>query len=124
MSGSPLFRDLPPHFLTALQTVMERRTVRAGETIASGHGEALFLIERGVIAPRGTPPLRSGAWFGDLFTTSPLVALAQEDSVVLVLRYGRFSTFLNRHPGISIHMLAGLARELREATAGGARDAL
>jgi CRP-like cAMP-binding protein len=52
------------------------------------------------------------------------VALVQEDSVVLVLRYGRFSTFLNRHPGISIHMLAGLARELREATAGGARDAL
>ena len=103
---------------------MERKTVRAGKTITSSDGQTLFLIERGAIATAGGRPLRSGAWFGDLFATSPLAALAEEDSVVLLLRFRRFSAFLDRHPGLSIHVLAGLARELREGAARGGRDAL
>jgi CRP-like cAMP-binding protein len=124
VAAAPLFRYLLPHFREGLRTVMERRSLCAGEMITSSYGHALFVIEHGAIATEGNRQLRSGAWFGDLFTASPVTARAELDSVVLVLRYDRFCAFLTRHRGLSIHVLAGLARELRAVTAGGARDAL
>src|SRR5260370_33497701 len=86
VATAPLFRNLPPHFLTAIQTVMERKALHAGETINRHYGQTLFLVERVAVTTNGGPPLNSGAWVGELFATSPVTARAEDDSRILGLR--------------------------------------
>ncbi|MEK6372864.1 MAG: hypothetical protein AABO58_09220 [Acidobacteriota bacterium] len=81
---------------------------------------ALFMIERGaLVVDEGgrRRPLESGASFGDLFAKTPVMARAVTESVLLILAFQAFERFVVRHPPVAMHVLAGLARELRRLNA-------
>lgn len=122
-----LFRDRKEATLAALESCLEKRTLKAGEKVfASGdEGDELFLIRRGeirILLPLGGNKYHHLATFGrgDFFGEMAFLdhyprsadAVAQANADVFVLSRERFDALVTEHKKLGMTVLEGLARAL------------
>lgn len=122
-----LFGDRKPETLSALESRMEQRAYKAGETIFScgDEGDALFLIRRGevrILLPvdeghsHHVSTFGRGAFFGEMSfldgNPRSATAVAYFDTDLYVISREAFDQLSEDHKKITMNLLEGLARVL------------
>jgi len=122
-----LFRERKPETLRDFASVLECRTVRAGERVfaTADTGDELFLIRRGavrIVLPleggqtRHLATFRRGAFFGEMafldHDPRSADAIAERETDLYVLSRARFETFAEEHRRLAHDLLEGVARAL------------
>jgi len=122
-----LFAGRKPETLSALESCMEQRSFKAGETIFAGgdSGDELYLIRRGevrilMLVDEGRSHHIStfgrGAFFGEMSfldgNPRSASAIAYCDTDLYVVSRKNFDLLLDEHKRIAINLLEGLARVL------------
>lgn len=115
--SAELFRDLSTAEAAVLGTLLERASVAPGEAVvrAGEPGDALYIVESGVLQVRGDR-LGPGDAFGEigLVTDSPRTAdvVAVEPSTVLRLDRDRYLSFLASLPDVRVRAAASTVERL------------
>jgi CRP-like cAMP-binding protein len=133
LRGVPFFEDLTPEDLARLAQIGEKRTYQAGEDIVrkDEHGIALYVLLSGsatVTAGGKVHTLRSGDFFGEMALLEgarrSATVTAGEPVEAMVIEATYFRPFLIKNASVTVTILEGVARRLREVqdridTAGG-----
>lgn len=119
----PFFEDLTPEDLGRLARIGEKRTYKAGEEIVKKDevGLALYVLLSGsatVTAGGKDHTLRSGDFFGEMAllegTRRTATVTAAEPVEAMVIEATYFRPFLIKNPSVTVTILEGVARRLRE----------
>ena len=123
LRGVPFFEDLTPEDLDRLARIGGRRTYGAGEEIVKKDesGVALYVILSGsaeVAAGGKVHTLRAGDFFGEMALlegakrSATVTAAEPVDAMVIEATY--FRPFLIKNPSVTVTILEGVTRRLRE----------
>lgn len=119
----PFFADLTPEDLERLARIGERRTYRAGEEIVRKDepGIALYVILTGsatVSAGGKEHSLQAGDFFGEMAllegTKRSATVTASEPVEAMVIEATYFRPFLIKNASVTVTILEGVTRRLRE----------
>jgi CRP/FNR family cyclic AMP-dependent transcriptional regulator len=123
LRGVPFFADLTPEDLERLATIGQKRTYGAGEEIVrkDEQGVALFVILSGsatVSAGGKMHTLGPGEFFGEMALLEgarrSATVTAAEPVEAMVLEATYFRPFLIKNPSVTVTILEGVTRRLRE----------
>jgi CRP-like cAMP-binding protein len=123
LRGVPFFADLTPEDLERLATIGGRKSYGAGEEIVrkDEQGVALFVILSGsatVSAGGKTHTLGPGEFFGEMALLEgakrSATVTAAEPVEAMVLEATYFRPFLIKNPSVTVTILEGVTRRLRE----------
>ena len=127
MAEIELFLGRKNETLAALDAVIEKRTVQAGEKVFSAgkSSDEIYLIRRGgvrIVLPRGPrqghhlATFGRGNFFGEMAFLDPAPrsadAIADTDCDFFVLSRARFDGLALEHKTLALRFLGGLARAL------------
>jgi CRP-like cAMP-binding protein len=119
----PFFADLTPEDLARLARTGEKRTYRAGDEIVKKDevGIALYVVLSGtatVAAGGKDHTLAPGDFFGEMAllegTRRSATVTATEPVEAMVIEATYFRPFLIKNPSVTVTILEGMARRLRE----------
>jgi CRP-like cAMP-binding protein len=119
----PFFEDLTPEDLARLARIGERRTYKAGEEIVKKDevGVALYVILSGsatVTAGGKDHTLQAGDFFGEMAllegTRRTATVSAADPVEAMVIEATYFRPFLIKNPSVTVTILEGVTRRLRE----------
>ena len=122
LGAVPLFEDLSPRELDAVQRLLHRRDYVAGESIfVQGEpGLGMYIIVRGVVSIQSEPSgrelveLTDGDFFGEIALLNEVIrtatARAKTDCTLLSLFQPDLLSLLNRNPRLGVKVLLSLAR--------------
>lgn len=127
LANVPLFASLSRKDLTTLAKLCDEITVPAGKVLVKqgSTGYECFVIVEGEADVqrdgRGVTTLGPGAYFGELALldkgTRTATVTALTDLTVIVMGPREFSSALSSIPGLSMKLMASLARRIRETDA-------
>jgi CRP/FNR family transcriptional regulator len=128
LEHTSLFEGCYPADIAAIARRFEVRQVARGEylILAGALGDEFFMLLSGAARRGGaserTRDLGPGDYFGELALLDPaprsMDVVAVDECVVGVLSGSTFRVLLGSVPGVAPHLLASLARRLREAELG------
>jgi SulP family sulfate permease len=122
-----LFSGRKAETLQEFETVLERRTLAAGEHVfvTGDTGDELFLIRRGAVRivlrvagdqTRHLATFRRGAFFGEMafldHEPRSADAVAERETDLYVLSRARFDAFAESHRHLAMNLVDGVARAL------------
>ena len=122
LRGIPLFEDLTPRELSALQRMLHRREYVAGESIfiQGEPGLGMYIIAKGVVSIQSEPSgrelveLADGDFFGEIALLNEVIrtatARAKTDCLLLSLFQPDLMGLLDRNPRLGVRILLALAR--------------
>ena len=122
LGAVPLFEDLSPRELDAVQRLLHRRDYVAGESIfVQGEpGLGMYIIVRGVVSIQSEPSgrelveLTDGDFFGEIALLNEVIrtatARAKTDCTLLSLFQPDLLSLLDRNPRLGVKVLLSLAR--------------
>ena len=122
LSAIPLFEDLTPREIDAVQRLLHRRDYVAGESVfVQGEpGLGMYVISRGVVSIQSEPSgrqlveLRDGDFFGEIALLNEVIrtatARAKTDCTLLSLFQPDLLGLLERSPRLGVKVLLSLAR--------------
>lgn len=122
LSAIPLFEDLAPRELDAVQRLLHRRDYVAGESVfAQGEpGLGMYIIVRGAVSIQSEPSgrelveLTDGDFFGEIALLNEVIrsatARAKTDCTLLSLFQPDLLGLLDRNPRLGVKVLLALAR--------------
>ncbi|HEX9950390.1 MAG TPA: cyclic nucleotide-binding domain-containing protein [Rubricoccaceae bacterium] len=122
LSAIPLFEDLTPREIDAVQRLLHRRDYVAGESVfVQGEpGLGMYIISRGVVSIQSEPSgrqlveLRDGDFFGEIALLNEVIrtatARAKTDCTLLSLFQPDLLGLLERSPRLGVKVLLSLAR--------------
>ena len=119
----PFFADLTPEDLARLARIGEKRIYRAGQEIVrkDEEGLSLYVILSGsatVTAGGREHTLGPGEFFGEMAllggTRRTATVIATEEVEAMVLEATYFRPFLIKNPSVTVTILEGVSRRLRE----------
>jgi CRP-like cAMP-binding protein len=119
----PFFQDLTPEDLQRLARIGEKRTYKPGEEIVrkDEEGVALYVILSGsatITAGGKTHRLGSGEFFGEMAllegTRRTATVTAAEPVEAMVIEATYFRPFLIKNASVTVTILEGVTRRLRE----------
>jgi CRP-like cAMP-binding protein len=119
----PFFADLTPEDLARLARIGEKRAYGSGEEIVrkDEEGLALYVIlsgSAGVTAGGKAHTLRPGDFFGEMAllggTKRTATVTAAEPVEAMVIESMYFRPFLIKNPSVTVTILEGVTRRLRE----------
>jgi len=119
----PFFEDLTPEDLGRLARIGEKRTYKAGEEIVTKDevGVSLYVILSGsatVTAGGRDHTLQAGDFFGEMAllegTRRTATVSASEPVEAMVIEATYFRPFLIKNPSVTVTILAGVTKRLRE----------
>ena len=122
LSAVPLFEDLTPREIDAVQRLLHRRDYVAGESVfVQGEpGLGMYVISRGSISIQSEPSgrelveLRDGDFFGEIALLNEVIrtatARAKTDCTLLSLFQPDLLGLLERSPRLGVKVLLSLAR--------------
>jgi CRP/FNR family transcriptional regulator, cyclic AMP receptor protein len=129
LRGVPLFADLPKRALQRVAKATDELTFEPGENLVEEGmlGETLFVVlqGKGKVVRRGrrVGSVVPGDFFGELSTIDggPRTATVVAETPMKVLRLFRATlrTLLDEDPGLSIKILDGIVRRIRQVERGG-----
>jgi CRP-like cAMP-binding protein len=123
LRGVPFFEDLTPEDLQRLARIGEKRTYRSGDEIVrkDEEGVALYVILSGsasVTAGGKTHELGPGDFFGEMAllegTRRTATVTAAEPVEAMVIEATYFRPFLIKNASVTVTILEGVTRRLRE----------
>jgi CPA2 family monovalent cation:H+ antiporter-2 len=123
LRGGPFFEDLTPEDLERLATIGEKRAYRLGEEIVrkDEQGVALYVILSGaasVAAGGKVHRLGAGDFFGEMAllegTKRSATVTAVEPVEAMVIEATYFRPFLIKNASVTVRILEGVTRRLRE----------
>lgn len=123
LRGVPFFEDLTPEDLQRLARIGEKRTYQPGEEIVrkDEEGVALYVLLSGsasVTAGGKTHRLSPGDFFGEMAllegTRRTATVTAAEPVEAMVIEATYFRPFLIKNASVTVTILEGVARRLRE----------
>ncbi len=118
----PLFDDLTPREIAALQRILHRREYVAGESIfiQGEPGLGMYIIAKGAVSIQSEPTgrelveLRDGDFFGEIALLNEVIrtatARAKTDCLLLSLFQPDLMGLLDRNPRLGVKILLALAR--------------
>ena len=122
LSAVPLFEDLTPREIDAVQRLLHRRDYVAGESVfVQGEpGLGMYIISRGSVSIQSEPSgrelveLRDGDFFGEIALLNEVIrtatARAKTDCTLLSLFQPDLLGLLERSPRLGVKVLLSLAR--------------
>lgn len=122
LGSIPLFEDLTPRELDAVQRLLHRREYVAGESVfVQGEpGLGMYIILRGTISIQSEPSgrelveLADGDFFGEIALLNEVIrtatARAKTDSTLVSLFQPDLLSLLDRNPRLGVKVLLALAR--------------
>ena len=122
LSAIPLFEDLSPREIDAVQRLLHRRDYVAGESVfVQGEpGLGMYVISRGVVSIQSEPSgrelveLADGDFFGEIALLNEVIrtatARAKTDCTLLSLFQPDLLGLLERNPRLGVKVLLSLAR--------------
>ena len=122
LSAIPLFEDLTPREIDAVQRLLHRRDYVAGESVfVQGEpGLGMYIISRGAVSIQSEPSgrelveLSDGDFFGEIALLNEVIrtatARAKTDCTLLSLFQPDLLGLLERNPRLGVKVLLSLAR--------------
>ena len=122
LSAIPLFEELTPRELDAVQRLLHRRDYVAGESIfqQGEPGLGMYIIARGTVSIQSEPSgrelvqLSDGTFFGEIALLNEVIrtatARAKTDCTLLSLFQPDLLSLLERNPRLGVKVLLALAR--------------
>lgn len=122
LSAIPLFEELSPRELDAVQRLLHRRDYVAGESIfqQGEPGLGMYVIARGTVSIQSEPSgrelvqLTDGHFFGEIALLNEVIrtatARAKTDCTLLSLFQPDLLSLLERSPRLGVKVLLSLAR--------------
>ena len=122
LGAVPLFEDLTPRELDAVQRLLHRRDYVAGESIfiQGEPGLGMYVIVRGAVSIQSEPSGRElvelvdGDFFGEIALLNEVIrtatARAKTDCTLLSLFQPDLLSLLDRNPRLGVKVLLSLAR--------------
>lgn len=122
LSAIPLFEELSPRELDAVQRLLHRRDYVAGESVfqQGEPGLGMYIISRGTVSIQSEPSgrelvqLTDGDFFGEIALLNEVIrtatARAKTDCTLLSLFQPDLLSLLERNPRLGVKVLLALAR--------------
>ena len=127
LASNPLFRNLNPAELQALQCIAQQRRFTAGQEIfhEGAPGDGVYFVKNGLVAiSSGTSDRRvfsrlgPGEIFGEMAVIElrprSATAAAMQETEVYFLPRGEMLAFIERSPGLAFALLQHISHRLRE----------
>ncbi len=127
LASNPLFRNLNPAELQALQRIAQERRFAAGQEIfrEGAPGDGVYFVKSGLVeisSETGTRRVFSRLGDGEIFGEMAVIehrprsatASAAQDTGVYFLPRGEMLSFIERSPGLAFALLQQVSHRLRE----------
>jgi len=127
LASNPLFRNLSPAELQALQRIAQERRFAAGQEIfrEGAPGDGVYFVKNGLVeisSGTGTRRIFSRLGEGEIFGEMAVIELrprsatasAAQETGVYFLPRGEMLAFIERSPGLAFALLQQISHRLRE----------